>query len=257
LGSRIGATFFSWIAAATFGLSQAYAVRPADGGVLFEAESFSIGESGSSRCIQVGLFVRYTGMEPRSWKVLTAVLNYSAAEDMFTGSPAVIFSDFGSESPGLSLPPSSHGLPCKDGDTLNSVVLKQSMDVPLAGGFGSKMHLSQVNPLTGRIELAAASDGRLFTTGPGERQLFAVVVFPLAGDSEGEVRLEFVPDSLILDGNLLLDDSGARFRAYTLDGEVRVQSSWSAPSLSDWGLALFFTGLLSSTLLIRRRRRRG
>jgi hypothetical protein len=243
------------VAAVLFGLLNTI-VFPDTDSILFEAESFSIEESGSDRCIQVGLFIKHPGTEPQTWNVLNASLNFSATDGMLSGSPAVILSDFGPEAPGLSLPPSSHGLPCNQEDTVNSVTLGQNGELPLVGGFGSRTHLSQVNHLTGRIELVAAGDGRLFSSGPGERQLFAVVIFPIAADSEGELRLDFVPRSLILDGNLLLDDSETRYIAYTLDGRILVRSSWPAPALSGFGLALFLTGFFGTTLYYRRRKLR-
>ena len=234
------------------------ALQPVSGqsndSIMFEAETLSISSPETDQCVQVGLRMTYRGTENRGWSVLNATLNYTAPAGMLTGTPVARISDFSSESPGLTVPGTNHinhveqQTPCHAPDIVNSVTLNQGFDVPFAEGLGDCDCSESVNAKTGRIELVAAGRGELLATAPGHEALFAVVTFPVAAGAKGTIDLQFVPDSLVKEGNILVSEAGNDLTAYTSDGSVTISGSWPVLTLWHWGLVLFFGGFILSSI---------
>ncbi len=242
------------------------ALRPVSGqsndSIMFEAETLSIPSPETDRCVQVGLRMTYRGTENRGWSVLNATLNYNAPAGMLTGTPVARISDFSGESPGLTVSGTNHTnhveqqAPCHAPDIVNSVTLNQGLDVAFSGGFGECDCSESVNAGTGRIEMIAAGRGELFLTTPGRKALFAVVTFPVAANAKGTIDLQFVPDTVVKEGNILVSERGEDLTAYTSDGSVTLSGSWPALTLWHWGLVVFFGGFMLSLLANSRRKGR-
>jgi hypothetical protein len=226
--------------------------------IMFEAEALTLSSPKADQCVQVGLYLTYRGTEKRSWSVLNSALNYTAPPGTLAGAPVARISDFSRESPGLTVPGTNHvnhlegQAPCQTSDIVNSVTLAQGLEIDFVGGEGDCDCSESVNANTGRIELVAGGSGELFSTDPGHQALFAVVTFPLAAGAKGVIDLQFVPDTLVKDGNVLLSKTGEVLTAYTFDGSVTLSGLWPTLTLSHWGLFVFFGGFILSFLVNRR-----
>jgi len=186
--------------------------------VVFEAQTLSIPASSEDRCIQVGIFLTYRGPEKRDWNVLNTTMNYSAPHGLLAGAPIARLSDFEGQVPGLSNPGTNlrdhkkSQVQCKESNIVNSVSLKRDFEIPFTEGLGNGNLVESINPMTGRIELVAQGDSTLFSTEPDQELLFAVVTFPVTADSTGTIELKFVPDDLVLDGNVLIGSNDNKQR---------------------------------------------
>jgi len=228
--------------------------------VVFEAQTLSIPASSEDRCIQVGIFLTYRGPEKRDWNVLNTTMNYSAPHGLLAGAPIARLSDFEGQVPGLSNPGTNlrdhkkSQVQCKESNIVNSVSLKRDFEIPFTEGLGNGNLVESINPMTGRIELVAQGDSTLFSTEPDQELLFAVVTFPVTADSTGTIELKFVPDDLVLDGNVLIGSNDNSLTAYTLDGAVSLESHWASIGFPQVGLVLFLTGFTASVLYFRRKK---
>jgi hypothetical protein len=223
--------------------------------VTFEAETLTLSSPEAGQCVQVGLYLTYRGTENRSWSVLNSTLNYTAPPGTLTSAPVARISDFSLESPGLTAPGTNHvnhfeeQASCQTSVIVNSLTLDQGLDIEFVGGEGDCDCSESVNANTGRIELVAGGSGELFSTDPGDHALFAVVTFPLAAGAKGVINLQFVPDTLVKDGNVLLSETGEVLTAYTFDGSVTITGFWPTLTLWHWGLVVFFGGFTLSFLV--------
>lgn len=233
---------------------------PSEDSVMFEAETITIPIGETDLCAQVGLYMSYRGVREQNWNVLNSTLNYIAPEGTLAGTPVVKLSEFGSESPGLTNPGTNHldrreqQAPCHVPDIANSVTLGRGLEVPFAGGLGNADSSESVNAKTGRIELVASGRGELFSTAPGQKLLFAVITFPFQAGADGSAKIQFVPDSLVKEGNVLANEEGKVLTAYTIDGAVTLSNPRKGMNVWRWGLIVFFVGFLSSLLYNLRRR---
>jgi hypothetical protein len=222
--------------------------------IMFEAETLTLSSPETAQCVQVGLYLTYRGTENRRWSVLNSALNYTAPSGTLAGDPVVKISDFSHEAPGLTAPGINHvnhleeQAPCQTSEIVNSVTLDHGLDVVFSGGDGDCDCSESVNADTGRIELVAGGSGELFSTEPGHEALFAVVTFPLAAGAEGVIDLQFVPDSLVKDGNVVLSETGELLTAYTIDGSITLSGFWPTLTQWHWGLVVFFGGFILSFL---------
>ncbi|GEM_PF-2783643 len=233
--------------------------------VTFRAESPVI-TPGTAGCVQVGLFVSLpsTAMPP-DWGGLVATLDYDADPGVLvTGvSPWARISNFAPvSSPGLtdpatSQPPHSTGGglfmdPCQPDALINSVVLGGGMNIPFIPGTSMAMVSETVSPMSpnsGRISLLS---GGSFDTPVGQDHLFAVLTFMVTGNPGG-IRITFV--NPMPGSNALLDLNEMVVEAATSGGVVQFASSSTAvPTLSQWGIIAFLSGLLLSALVFLRRR---
>jgi len=231
-------------------LSTSASAQP-EGNLKFRLEKLDVESPGRTECIQVGLFLKYSGTKGRAWSVANATLNYSTTRPVLAGTPVARISEFGEEQPGLTrpgTPQTNHmydTLPCSARAIENSVSLGKGADIAFAEGSGRGTFSEFVNPQTGRIQLNAVSEKDLFFTKPGQEVLFAILTFPVAARAVGSIDLKFTPDSLVLDGNKLADNSKRGLTAITEDGSVTVHSR--DLSLAGWGLVAFSLGLLLAT----------
>jgi len=94
--------------------------------------------------------------------------------------------------------------------------------------------------------------GGPFNTHSMEDQLFAIITFPVSGMG-GAIHLNFNTNAP--ENNQLIDDMMMVFAATTTNGGVSFQVPDSAiPTLSQWGVIVFVSGLFLSALFLLRRR---
>lgn len=229
--------------------------------VLFRAENPTVPLAPG--CVQVGLFLNNQNMN-QSWTALNATLDYSADDGVLMGTPHVRLADFGTmPTPGLTNPATMQfehgtGLPmtmCSPMNTINSVMLTGGMPIMFINGNlagGMPMVQETVMPMSmssGRINLLV---GGGFNTRSLEDQLFAIVTFPVSG-MPGTIHLNF--NTSAPENNQMIDNMMMVFAASTTNGGVALRESFGIPTVSEWGLIAFLSGLLLSGLFLLRRKR--
>ena len=231
--------------------------------ISFRAENPTV-PPGTPGCVQVGLFLRESSMGT-SWSGIVATLDYSADPGVLAGAPMVRLSSFfsGSE-PGLTNPATphpEHGIMvpmtmCDAMNTANSVILTGGMPIPYMDGTSTMLMFTEnVNPMTGRIDLMASAPAGTAAFGTNSmdgEQLFAILTFPVSGQA-GAIRINFAN---VPGGNALIDTGMMTVSvSSTTNGGVSLQAGESAiPTLSEWGMIAFLSGLLLSAAFLLRRR---
>jgi hypothetical protein len=223
-------------------------IRAAPGdGVVFTTEELALRSSHVTRCAQIGIYLTYQGPFSRRWSIVNTTLNYQASAGLLAGTPVVRLSGFGAGEPGLTSPGTplvnhaGESTRCSPSEIENRLTAEGGEEVPFVPGSGTALHSEFLNPETGRIQLHASSKGNLFQTEPGEEVLLAVVSFPISADSSGTIRVEFVPEDVVLDGNKLVDLFLKDLSASTHNGAIHVRPS--GPGLVGWAFIFFVAGL--------------
>jgi len=142
--------------------------------------------------------------------------------------------------------------PCHPSVITNSVILSGGPPIAFIGGGGTVIVSENVNPMTadsGRITLLA--DGNFETTGLQD-ELFAVLTFMVTGNPGG-IRITF--SDAMPGANALVDRSEMTVAASTTGGALQVGGpSTTVPTLSQWGMIAFLSGLVLSAFIFLRRR---
>ncbi|UCF37112.1 MAG: terpene cyclase/mutase family protein [Acidobacteriota bacterium] len=215
--------------------------------ILFRTENLTVPFDALNRCLQVGVFLSYRGSESRDWSVVNATLSYSSPHGLLRGAPTVQFisAEMRDDASPASAAGPGAGDACGTSEVLNGNALRQTPAVFFSSESSTLSVSERVNPMTRRIELSASASDLLFSTPRGDELLLAVITFPLAGATYGSLQVSFLPDSLIRDGNVLVDSAGNRLTAFTLDGDVEIKAPWYILSSRQWGLITSLAGLLA------------
>lgn len=153
--------------------------------ILFRAEERSIPSLKREDGVKIRLLLSYRGEVATEWRFLMATLNYRDPDLVLSGPP----------------------------------------EVRLSGAFAQETvrGLVNVNEQTGRIELIGSSFQDILKTEPGVEAEFAEVSFPIKPRASGTVTLQFVPDSVAKDGNLVAGAQKRRSIARVMDGYLTVE----------------------------------
>jgi len=202
--------------------------------VTFRAEELTVSPSDitTTKCVQVGLFMTYEGASDSDWSQVTSTLDYTLPSGTFLdGDPFVTVSKYAAApgDPGLTDPGTvitngkAETTPCVPADIINSVNQNLGADINFHFGNGTSLTSELVNTGTGRITLSALNfGGTMYTLQPGVEVLYAVVEFPLAtGEGTGQIDIEFTPDAVVADGNII-SDGVTTLNAVTDDGFIQV-----------------------------------
>ena len=179
--------------------------------------------SGTPECIQVGIFMSYTG-PTATWGHFEASLDYTYPVGFLSGVPFVNVTDFavpgkvGLTNPGSVMTNSSAmTTPCPVGEITNSVTLSMGANIPLmtgAGGTAAIVTESVVDDAvsSGTIDITSLSFGSLFTTVGGQEYLMAIIEYPVAAPGvNGQIDITFrngsPADNFITDGVTTLSPS--------------------------------------------------
>lgn len=220
--------------------------------ILLRAEELTLSSTHANRCVQVGIYLTYQGSSTRRWSILNTTLNYQAPSGLLAGTPVVRLSDFGAGEPGLTSPAmplvnhAGESTHCSPTEIENRLTLEGGEDIPFVSGAGTAMPSEFLNPETGRIQLHASSRGTLFQTKPGEESLLAAISFPILADSSGVIRVDFVPEDVVLDGNKVVDLFLKDLSASTRNGFLHIRPS--GLGLVGWAVICFVAGLVLSLL---------
>lgn len=210
--------------------------------VTFEAEELTISPSvvtGSTKCVQVGLFVTYTGggAASESFMQITSTLNYTAPAGFLAGVPQLAHFGFnaglgltdgngatagGGDSTILYGTGGAAAAACTSPNTLNSVTENGApVETFMAFDNASNLDSVSVNAGTGAVSVTVSHfSSDLFTLDQGTRYLFAVLEFPLAADQgTGQIDLDF--DTVVPDGNIV-NRTGLTVTAQLDNGYVQV-----------------------------------
>ncbi len=181
----------------------------------------------STKCVQVGLYMTFTGPASVDWFQLQSRVSYTLPSGTFlAGNPFVNVSDFnnppkaGLTSPGtVQTNTGGTTTPCAPGDIINRVTLGQGPAINLMTGV-TNADLVDETVDTGLMTINISSvkfSQAMFTTDPGVEYLFAIIEFPLAGNQgNGQIDINFVGGF-----NSLINPT-TNLAATTTDGFVQV-----------------------------------
>jgi len=217
-----------WAAGVLLAVSGAFTFAGGDS-VTFRAEQLTVPPSQitSTKCVQVGLYMTYTGPASENWDQLQARLTYTLPSGTFlNGDPFVNVSDFnnppkaGLTDPGTVMTNSSATTtPCVQADIINRVTLGQGPAIDLMTGVANASLVDEtVDTGMQQINISSVNfAGTLFSTDPGVEYLFAIIEFPLAGnEGNGQIDLNFEAGF-----NALINPT-TNLAASTTDGFIQV-----------------------------------
>jgi hypothetical protein len=252
----MGRTLSRFVVLLFFVLSAAVEAQTQDTKIAFWVQS--IPPPGRTACVQLGVFLRVEAGPP-VWHGFSVTVDYSANTSFLAATPYARGSSFipmtepGLTRPGTHQPP--HGGPppttCVSSSIINSVVLGGGSCIAFIPGNGMVMvseKVSQMTMETGRIYIVGGSE---ISIPPNQDLLLAVLTFPVTGNP-GEVRVDF--PSPMSSSNALFDLNMMPHAAATTGGGILTTTeTTSVPTLSQWGLIVFFAGLLVSAFFMLRR----
>lgn len=183
--------------------------------ILFRAEECSVLSSKREEEVRMRLLLSYRGEGAPEWRFLMATLNYRDPDGLLAGPP----------------------------------------EVRLSGAFAhdTVRKLVNVNEQTGRIELIGSSSQDILRTEPGMEFEFALVSLPVRPRVSGKVTLQFVPDSIAKDGNLVADAQKGRSIARVMDGYLKVEPQGLVARF--WPAGVLGAVLAAVAILVLRARR--
>ena len=222
--------------------------------VHFRADTLSITaqDLSNTKCVQIGLYVTYTGTATTNWSQITTTLDYFDPNGYLDGDPFINISYFAASpgNPGLTDPgtvlTTAKGImtPCSSADIINTVILDNTADINLHFGNGTSLTSETVNTVTGRITASVLNfGGDMFSLDAGVEYLFAIIEFPMRAmpcSGTSGIKIEFASNQSVPDGNIIADgDIGTGITttliANTLGGAIQVMN----PSVTEDRIGVF------------------
>jgi hypothetical protein len=204
--------------------------------VLFEAEQFAVSPASvtTNKCVQVGIYLTYTGPAADSFSQITTTIDYAAPAGFLAAAP--MFADF-AQNAGEGIRDTNGGTAgggdlllanvgssqcAATGNILNNVTENSVAESVFMTGIAAAGFVTGSDSGT-RITLTISDFTHdIVTLTPGTKYLFAVLEFPLAGSQgTGQVDVNFTPDADASNGNII-SKTGTTIKAQLSNGYIQV-----------------------------------